>query len=50
MTESADGFFLDLTNAFTGKIELLANLLECHLRLVDAEERLDDVSFTLIEC
>ena len=49
MTQATDSLLLDLTDTLTGQVELLANLLEGHLRASDAEEVLDDVALTLRE-
>ena len=44
-----DGFLLDLTDALTGEVVFLADLLKGEFRLVDAIGGLDDVAFTFIE-
>ena len=36
--EAAEGFLLDLANAFTGEAKVVADLLERHLLAADAEE------------
>ena len=49
MPEAANRLLFDLTHALARQVELLADLLESHLRGSDAEEVLDDVALTLRE-
>ena len=48
-TEAADGFLLNLTDAFASKAELRTDLFECHLRLVDTVKGLNHTTFTFVE-
>ena len=47
MAQAADRLLLDLAHTLARQVELLADLLERHLRASDAEEVLDDVALTL---
>ena len=49
MPEAANRLLFDLTHALARQVELLADLLESHLRGSDAEKVLDDVALTLRE-
>ena len=49
LTQAANGFFLDLTHAFTGQTEFVADFFQRHFLTAYAEEHLDDVAFAFGE-
>lgn len=49
LTQAANGFFLDLTYAFAGQSEFVADFFQRHFLTPDAEKHLDDVAFAFGE-
>ena len=49
VAQSADGLFLDLADALTCQTVFLADFLQRHLWLIDAEEGLDDTALALAQ-
>ena len=49
LAQFANSFLLDLSDALAGEAVLVADFLECNLRLIDAVEGLDDVALAFRE-